>query len=1041
LGYATYGCYPNNALCTIGNAGCFLTSLTNLAAYWGESLDPGQMDDKLLSVGGFAYNTAELDPTGWNWAKKDLGNLDNNPDQLNQSWGRIQPQITGVINKGEPFVIGWSGDGHYVLAYGYRNGAATPSDVEVVDPGYPNAHTLQDSLSDSGYAVGNIDFWVYYGYHNGSNGPDQVIYPAPTSNPLMSIDSPASQGAGNTAAGNVTVSGWAIDQASTSGSGIDKVDLYLDGYSGQGGIGLTEVTNFSQRPDVAKAYGPQFLNSEFSATIDMNGYANGQHTFYVYEHSALSNNWTVQTRTFVLGNAAGSLDSPTGQTVAGNVPVRGWACDPNSSSGTGIDMVDVYVDGLSGQGGTFVTRLTNFKDRQDVVDAGFGQHCLTSGFDTTLDVTGWANGLHTLYMYAHSVQYGWSWHFNSQQFAVDNAIGNLEHPNQETVASNLPISGWVCDPASSNGTGIDMVDIYVDGPAGQGGTAMTRITSFSDRQYVVDAGNGQHCLTSGFSTTVDVSGYPNGVHTLYMYAHSVQYGWSWHFDSRTFTLDQALGNLDSPTGQTVTDTVAISGWACDSNSPSGTGIDKVDIYVDGLSGQGGTFVTSLTNFNDRTDVAAAYGQRCLNSGFSTTVDVKGWADGPHKLYMYAHSPQYGWSWHFNTQTFTHTSPAAPTEAPTSLTGTSTPTTTSIPTSTPTSTSVPSEATPHPSASATMPTSTATPMPTATLTPASIATTVPTSSPTNTSVPTVAATMTEISTATATSTAIPTATQTAVPTATATNSAVSTSTATPVPPTTTATPVPPSATNTPPASFTPSATPVPPTATNTPTLPAVATATSTAPASTATSVPATAASVPVPASAPTTSPAPASPATATSAPGGSAPTGVSTPTSVPATSVPATTTPLRGASPLALPTDAPAPLSPGRGTPQPRSATPTAVATSHPSISVTALLLPSARALSVSIRTAANAHVTVTLQVFGRRTVLVGKGKHRGRMVRKVVLYAVTMRGTTGRQGRLTGRLPITYRPARPVQAALSVAVRGKDSSATARMSVLLKPHR
>jgi len=123
------------------------------------------------------------------------------------------------------------------------------------------------------------------------------------------------------------------------------------------------------------------------------------------------------------------------------------------------------------------------------------------------------------------------------------------------------------------------------------------------------------------------------------------------------------------------------------------------------------------------------------------------------------------------------------------------------------------------------------------------------------------------------------------------------------------------------------------------------------------------------------------------------------------------------------------------------ATLTPVATSHPSIAVTALMLPSVRALSVSIRMVAYAHVTLTLQVLGRRTVLVGKGKHRRRMVRVVVLYAATMRGTTGRQGRLTGRLPITYRPARPVQATLSVTVRGKDSLATAHMSVLLKPHR
>jgi len=307
--------------------------------------------------------------------------------------------------------------------------------------------------------------------------------------------------------------------------------------------------------------------------------------------------------------------------------------------------------------------------------------------------------------------------------------------------------------------------------------------------------------------------------------------------------------------------------------------------------------------------------------------------------------------------------------------------------------------------------------------------------TNTTIPTINPTDTVVTAPSATSTSVPaaTTTQTTAPTATATNSAVSISTATPVPPTVTATPVPPSATPLPPTA---TATPLPPTATNTPTLPAVATTTSTSPASTVTPVLAMATSVPIPLSSPTTVPAPVSPATATL--GGPAPTSTGIPM---ATMAPAATaTSPDGNSQSALPTDTPSSSSTGRGTRHPASPTHKAVVTSHPSIAVTALMLPSAGMLSVSIRTAANAHVTVTLQVFGRQTVLVGKGKHRGRMVRVVVLYAATMRGTTGRQGRLTGRLPIAYRSARPVQAALSVIVHGKDSLAMAHMSVLLKPH-
>jgi len=507
----------------------------------------------------------------------------------------------------------------------------------------------------------------------------------------------------------------------------------------------------------------------------------------------------------------------------------------------------------------------------------------------------------------------------------------------------------------------------------------------------------------------------------------------------------------SPSTPDANGTIPVSGWAIDATSTGGSGVDEVDLYLDGQAGQGGVMVGSTTVHGPRTDVGNVYGSQFNNCGYSIQANMNGVAPGTHILYVY--STRGGSPLTYSTQQFVLNPPSATsTPLPATATPTAVPATN---TATPSTTVVPATNTAIPSATATgtpimatatvaSPTGTASPSVTATpIPPTSIAT----ATPSNTASP-MPSTATLIP---ATSTSVPAAmaTQTTVPTATATNSAVLTATATPVSPTATATLVPPSATNTPvpTASFIPSATPipptatatpVPPTATNTPTLPAVATATPTSPASTATSAPATAASVPIPASSPTTGPAPVSPATATSA-GGPAPTSTSTPM---ATMAPAATaTSPGGNSQPTSPTDTPAPPSPGRGTPQPMRATPTPMATSHPSIAVTALMLPSARVLSVSVRTVANAHVTVTLQVFGRRTVLVGKGKHRGRMVRVVVLYAATMRGTTGRQGRLTGRLPITYRPARPVQAFLSVTVRGKDSSATARMSVLLKPHR
>jgi len=115
---------------------------------------------------------------------------------------------------------------------------------------------------------------------------DQLLNSAtaspPTSNPQESIDSPQPQPEpGNTVAGSLTIAGWAIDQASSSGTGVDRVDIYVDTQAGPGHSAVASISSFGPRPDVVNAYGSQFLNSGYSTTIDINGWANGTHTLYV----------------------------------------------------------------------------------------------------------------------------------------------------------------------------------------------------------------------------------------------------------------------------------------------------------------------------------------------------------------------------------------------------------------------------------------------------------------------------------------------------------------------------------------------------------------------------------------------------------------------------------------------------------------------------------------------------------------------------------------------------------------------------------------
>jgi len=92
--------------------------------------------------------------------------------------------------------------------------------------------------------------------------------------------------------------------------------------------------------------------------------------------------------------------------------------------------------------------------------------------------------------------------------------------------------------------------------------------------------------------------------------------------------------IDAPKGGTTGTQLEVRGWAADPGAPSGTGVDRVDVYLDGERDTGGTRLGPAAYGLQRPDVAAHLGSpRFLLSGFAlrTTVDP-----GPHTLYVYAH---------------------------------------------------------------------------------------------------------------------------------------------------------------------------------------------------------------------------------------------------------------------------------------------------------------------------------------------------------------------------------------------------------------------
>ncbi|GAH06769.1 unnamed protein product, partial [marine sediment metagenome] len=75
------------------------------------------------------------------------------------------------------------------------------------------------------------------------------------------------------------ISGWAADSNVTDSTGIDKVEIYLNGPKGFGKL-LGEAKYGLERQDVADFFGnPNYLNSGYSFTYDASSFEPGSNVY------------------------------------------------------------------------------------------------------------------------------------------------------------------------------------------------------------------------------------------------------------------------------------------------------------------------------------------------------------------------------------------------------------------------------------------------------------------------------------------------------------------------------------------------------------------------------------------------------------------------------------------------------------------------------------------------------------------------------------------------------------------------------------------
>jgi hypothetical protein len=233
-------------------------------------------------------------------------------------------------------------------------------------------------------------------------------------------------------------------------------------------------------------------------------------------------------------------------------------------------------------------------------------------------------------------------------FAGPNGSGDATYSgalDQPPALTSSTISGWVVDTSAQGWSGIDDVQIW-SGPMDAGGQLVTHPTIQLNRPDVASALGNPYWAASGFSGTLSSSPWTTAT-SLYVYAHTPAKGW-WY---NQFLVSPPIGaistgpriDIEIPTPlATVHNSTAyvMSGTAYDPSSTTGTGVDRVSVYLNGDRKTGVYIGDATLGHFDK--FSAQAGAQFANAGWQLTFQPSSWIDTQTdntimQLTVYAHS--------------------------------------------------------------------------------------------------------------------------------------------------------------------------------------------------------------------------------------------------------------------------------------------------------------------------------------------------------------------------------------------------------------------
>jgi hypothetical protein len=225
----------------------------------------------------------------------------------------------------------------------------------------------------------------------------------------------------------------------------------------------------------------------------------------------------------------------------------------------------------------------------------------------------------------------------SMAAVAPNPIITVDQPAQGgVVAQPFVLTGWALDTSATTGTGISTLHVWAyPNPGSNAPPQFLGVPAFGDRPDV-GAAFGSQFTPSGYGMIVN--GLAPGPYQFLIFG--------WVASQNTFGIVKSLNVtiasgtrmwIDLPAnGSTVGRPFHLAGWAVDTSSASGTGIDTIHAWAYPASGGSPVFVGVPLLGGGRPDVGAFFGDsRFTPSGYNLSVSSLG--PGTYDLVVYVHS--------------------------------------------------------------------------------------------------------------------------------------------------------------------------------------------------------------------------------------------------------------------------------------------------------------------------------------------------------------------------------------------------------------------